>query len=246
MLSLAVFTTPPDECAYLPEQRWSLEYELAAEVSAAEYLHRMIGGWRHFGHMMFHPVCDGCQACKPIRVRVADFRPDRSQKRCRRANEGVVEMEIREPSVTRRKLRLYDDYHAFQADHKGWPEKGSRDPKGYAEAYVVQPFPVEEWCYYLDDKLVGVGYVDALAETLPGDEGQGGLSAIYFYYDPAERHRGLGTLNVLMAIEQAARRGLPYVYLGYYVAGCASLEYKARFVPNEARRADGAWRVFRE
>ncbi len=246
MHSLTVFTTPPSECAYLPDQQWSLEYELASELSAAEYLRRMIEGWRHFGHMMFHPVCEGCRSCMPIRIRVDDFRPDRSQKRCRRANEGVVELEIREPSVTREKLDLYDEYHAFQADHKDWPEKGPRDPQGYAEAYVVQPFPVEEWCYYLDGKLVGVGYIDPLSETLPGDEGQGGLSAIYFYYDPAERHRGLGTLNVLMAIAQAERRGLPYVYLGYYVAGCASLEYKARFVPNQTRRADGTWRLFRE
>ena len=245
MHSLVVFTTPPGECAYLPDQQWSLEYELAAELSAAEYLHRMIGGWRHFGHMMFHPVCEECRACMPIRVRAADFRPDRSQKRCRRANDGVVELVIGEPSVTREKLRLYDAYHEFQSDHKGWPEKESRDPKSYAEAYVVQPFPVEEWCYYLDGRLVGVGYVDCLSETKKDDEGQGGLSALYFYYDPEERHRGLGTWNVLMTIEQAARRGLPYVYLGYYVAGCASLEYKASFLPTETRRADGSWQLFR-
>jgi arginyl-tRNA--protein-N-Asp/Glu arginylyltransferase len=242
MHSLLLFTTPPDECTYLPKQQWSLEYELVSELSGAEYLRRMINRWRHFGHMMFHPVCQGCRACTPIRVRAADFRPDRSQRRCRRDNEGVVELVIGEPSVTREKLRLYDDYHAFQAGHKGWPEKGARDPKGYAEAYVVQPFPVEEWCYYLGGKLVGVGYVDALAEALPGDEGQEGLSAIYFYYDPAERHRGLGTWNVLVAIEQAARRGLPYLYLGYHVAGCASLAYKARFPPAEMRGPDGAWR----
>ena len=241
MHSLTVFTTPPGECAYLPEQQWRLEYELVSELSGPEYLRRMIGGWRHFGHMMFHPVCETCRACTPIRVRVADFCPDRSQKRCRRGNEGVVELVIGGPSVTREKLRLYDAYHAFQADHKGWPEKGTPDPKGYAESYVIQPFPVEEWCYYLDGRLVGVGYVDALAEALPGDEGQEGLSAIYFFYDPAERYRSLGTWNVLAIIEQAARRGLPYVYLGYYVAGCASLEYKARFLPTERRQADGRW-----
>jgi arginine-tRNA-protein transferase len=47
-------------------------------------------------------------------------------------------------------------------------------------------------------------------------------------------------------IDEAVRRGLPYVYLGYYVAGCASMEYKPRFVPNELRGEDGVWRVFRE
>ena len=55
--------------------------------------------------------------------------------------------------------------------------------------------------------------VDAMAE---------GLSAIYFYWDPAERHRSLGTFNILAMIESARERGLPHVYLGYYVEGCRS------------------------
>src|SRR5262249_40865431 len=98
------------------------------------------------------------------------------------------------------------------------------------------PFPTQEWCYYLGDRLVGVGYVD----DLPG-----GLSAIYFYYDPDERGRSLGTWNVLSIIEHAARRGIPYVYLGYYVENSASMTYKARFVPNQLVGEDGQWRELR-
>jgi arginine-tRNA-protein transferase len=71
------------------------------------------------------------------------------------------------------------------------------------------------------------------------------LSAIYFFYDPDERDRSLGTWNVLCLLDAAVRRGLPYVYLGYFVEGCASMEYKVRFVPNELRGDDGAWRLFR-
>jgi arginine-tRNA-protein transferase len=50
---------------------------------------------------------------------------------------------------------------------------------------------------------------------------------------------------VLCLIDEAVRRGLPFVYLGYYVPGCPSMEYKPRFVPNEIRGADGVWRLFR-
>jgi arginine-tRNA-protein transferase len=71
------------------------------------------------------------------------------------------------------------------------------------------------------------------------------LSAIYFFYDPDERHRSLGTWNVLSLIEEAGRRRLPYVYLGYYVEGCGSMEYKGRFAPSELRGDDGVWRTFR-
>ena len=42
----------------------------------------------------------------------------------------------------------------------------------------------------------------------------------------------------------SARRRLPYVYLGYYVAGCPSMSYKPRFAPNQLRDPDGVWRDF--
>ena len=41
-------------------------------------------------------------------------------------------------------------------------------------------------------------------------------------------------------------QGTPHVYLGYFVDGCASLEYKARFRPNEVLGADGEWGAFRD
>ena len=109
-------------CGYLPDQRWSLEYEIVAQMTQAEYLQLLLGNWRRFGNMVFRPVCEACRACRSLRVVVPQFRPDRSQRRCRQSNEGVIELRIGEPSVNRTKLALYDRYHAFQADHKGWPE----------------------------------------------------------------------------------------------------------------------------
>ena len=49
---------------------------------------------------------------------------------------------------------------------------------------------------------------------------------------------------MLSLIRGAAERKLPFVYLGYYVEGCQSLEYKARFRPNEVLHPDGTWRPF--
>ncbi len=76
---------------------------------------------------------------------------------------------------------------------------------------------------------------------------EGLLGDLFLLRSNNERHLSLGTWNVLCLIDEAVRLGLPYVYLGYYVAGCASMEYKPRFVPNErARGEDGVWRAFRE
>jgi len=246
MESLFRYAPPPSPCGYLPDRQWSLEHEYVAAMSSAEYLQRMIEGWRRFGHLLFRPACPTCRACRSLRVRAASFRPDRAQRRARRANADV-RLRIGEPAATAAKLALYDRYHAFQAERKGWPEHAPRDSSGYADSFITHPFATEEWCYYVKSRLVGVGYVDHLPESLPGvtAPGQEGLSAIYFFYDPEERGRSLGTFNVLSIIAEAARRALPYVYLGYFVEGCSSLEYKARYVPNEARGEDGEWRPFR-
>ncbi len=240
------YVAPPTPCGYLPQQRWSLEYEYVASITPADYLGRMLDNWRRFGHMLFRPVCKSCRACRSLRVIVPRFQPDRSQRRCRQTNEGSIELRIGTPTVNRAKLALYDRYHAFQADKKGWPEHARHDTSSYAESFVHHPFPVEEWCYYLNEQLIGVGYVDVLTE-LPDrtDDAVGGFSAIYFFYDPRQRQRSLGTWNVLCLIEEAAKRRLPYVYLGYYVEGCGSMAYKARFVPNQLRAGDGFWRDFR-
>jgi arginine-tRNA-protein transferase len=235
MESLFQFVAPPSQCGYLPDQLWQLEYEYVGAMTAAEYMERMLRGWRRFGGTLFRPRCARCTACRSLRVDVAQFRPDRSQKRNRKLNDGVVKLRVGDPAVTRAKLALYDRYHAFQAEHKGWPQHPARNAYSYAESFVHNPFPTQEWCYYIGSKLVGVGYVDDLPS---------GLSAIYFFYDPDERQRGLGIWNVLSLIEQAQVRRLPHIYLGYYVIGCPAMEYKAAFAPNQALGTDGQWHDF--
>jgi leucyl-tRNA---protein transferase len=206
-------------------------------LSPAEYMDRLRHGWRRFGTMMFRPQCPRCRQCKSLRIVVDRFRPDRSQRRTFKMNDGVVELRIGTPAVSRAKLDLYDRFHAFQSDWKGWPEHPAKDDTSYRDSFVNNPFATEEWCYYLDGRLVGVGYVDVLPA---------GLSAIYFFYAPEERRRSLGTWNVLNVIAEAARRGLPFVYMGYFVQGCSSLAYKARFVPNQILGDDDRWHDFKE
>ena len=237
MESLFQYVAPPSSCGYLPDRDWSIEYEMVGQMTGAEYLARLKAGWRRFGGMLFRPRCPACQACQSLRVLVDQFRPNRSQKRSARINAGEVELVIGQPGVSREKLRLYDEYHAYQADSKGWPEHPAKDSASYAHSFVHNPIPTEEWCYYLDGRLVGVGYVDRLAK---------GLSAIYFFYDPALRRRSLGTWNVLSLVAESAARRLPHLYLGYYVEGSRSMVYKSLFVPNQILGPDGVWRDFRK
>lgn len=236
MRALFHFMAPLRPCGYLPEQLCRMEYVQVSQLSPAEYAEKLFQGWRHFGCVLFRPRCPACNACRSLRVAVEHFHPNRSQWRARKANEGTIHLEIGTPAVTRAKLHLYDRYHAYQSEAKGWPEHPAEDTAEFAQSFVHNPFPVQEWCYYLGTELVGVGYVDELP---------GALSAIYFFYDPNHHERSLGTWNVLSMIERAAAKGIPHVYLGYYVAGCPSMVYKAKFVPNQILEPDGEWHDFR-
>ena len=225
------FLAPIDCCGYLPDQMARMEYEHVSELTADEYAARMMSGWRRFGHTLFRPRCPSCQACRSLRVEVDRFRPSRGQRRVRKANEGAIELMVGSPRVSRTRLDLYQRFHDHRARTRGWDER-EESPNSYHSAFVSNPFPTEEWSYTLDGRLVGVGLVDALAV---------GLSAIYFVHDPVHHRRGLGTWNILCLIDEARRRGLPHLYLGYWVADCLSLAYKASFRPFEILGPDGAW-----
>jgi arginyl-tRNA--protein-N-Asp/Glu arginylyltransferase len=236
MESLFSYVAPPSPCSYLRDQTWRLEYEMVQDLTGEEYMRRMLAGWRRFGAMLFRPRCPACTQCRALRVDVANFKPNRSQRRAGNRNKDDVTLKIGLPSVSRAKLNMYDRYHAFKVEERGWPEHPAKDAESYRESFVFNPEFTEEWTYHLGGKLIGVGYVDRLA---------GGLSAIYFFHDPEYCDRSLGTWNVLSLLDRAAELGLPYLYLGYYVAGCRSMQYKARFAPNEVLLPTGQWQRLR-
>jgi arginyl-tRNA--protein-N-Asp/Glu arginylyltransferase len=225
--------SPPSPCGYLPDRAWRMEHLRVESITADEYQLLMERGWRHFGHWVFRPVCEECQACQSIRIPVATFRPNRSQRRIIRDNSGSIEPVFREPYMDEEAIELFDRWHQHQTEKKGWPYHEPGNYSSFHDSFVDQPFAVEAWYYYLDNKLVGLGFVD----TLPG-----ALSAIYFSYDPAILPRSPGIWNVLRMIEEAKRRGLPHVYLGYWVEGCAVMDYKRKFLPSEILGPDGRWK----
>ena len=192
------------------------------------YMRKLSEGWRRFGPVLFRPECPSCRMCQSLRVSVAAFQPNQSQRRAWKRNAGEVTIRISTPSITDEKRDLFARFHEHGQEAKAWP--AGSEPN--LDLFLANPFRTEEWSYHLGDRLIGVGYVDAL---------RGGLSAIYFVHDPADARRSLGTYNVMAMIASARERGLPHVYLGYFVEGCRSLEYKGRFHPHEVLDGNRAW-----
>jgi len=226
------FLSSPDKCGYLPDRQWRLEYEYVSELTPAEYMAKVRDGWRKYGHALFRPVCGSCMECQPIRIVVEKFDANRSQRRSLKANQDV-EIKIGPASLNRDLLDLYLKHHEHHAESIGWPEPDLRNSLSHLNSLSDNPFPIQEWCHYLNNELIGVVYVDPLPD---------GFSAVYSFYSPEDSKRSLGTWMILAIVERARQLGLPYVYLGYYVKDCRSMKYKAKFLPHEIRGTDGVWR----
>ncbi len=188
----------------------------------------MNAGFRRSGKIVYQPVCLGCRACQPIRVPVSLFHPNKAQRRSRRRNRDLT-VTSAVPKATDEKFELYRryirDWHGGSMDH---------DRDGFERFLYESPVDSLEFCYRdPNGRLLAVGICDVGPES---------LSSVYFYFDPIDASRGLGTYGVLYEIEHAAKRNLPYYYLGYWVAQCGTMEYKATFRPNELLSHDQVWR----
>ncbi|MEP6907777.1 MAG: arginyltransferase [Pseudoxanthomonas sp.] len=178
-------------------------------------------GFRRSGDLVYRPHCQGCRACVAVRIPVADFIPDRSQRRCAARN---IEVEARIVAAERsdEHLALYQRY--LSARHRD----GGMDDHGAVE---FEQFLVGSWSEsrFLElrehGKLIAVAVTDVATEA---------LSAVYTFFDPAFERRSLGTLAVLRQLEWARRESRRHLYLGYWIDGHRKMDYKRRFQPLEA------------
>jgi leucyl-tRNA---protein transferase len=231
MVILEQFATEPHPCLYLPSEEAELAYYYVARLEPAEYETLMNQGYRKFGPMLFRPVCAACDACRPIRIPSERFHPDRSQRRALKSNADL-EVEIGTPAVDEERLDLWHRYHAAQESRKGWPEQ-ERSADEYAFSFVYNPIPAVE----ISVRQEGVLRAVVLTDVTPNV-----VSGVYHYHDPDAADRSLGTFCMLQTIELARRLQKRWAYFGFYVAGCSSMEYKARFRPCEILETDGVWR----
>jgi arginine-tRNA-protein transferase len=216
----------PFPCSYLPDRLARHQTLLAPDLAPGLYHALMDLNFRRLGDLVYRPVCDGCAACRQLRVPVEAFRPSRAQRRCLVRNADVAAT-TGKPALTDEKADLYRRYLAGRHDGQmdGSPEELERF------LYTARAHTIET-CYRLDGRLVAVGIADVEPQA---------LSAVYCYFDPDRPERGLGVLNVLHLVEEARVRDLEFLYLGYFVAGSRTMAYKAGYRPCEALTPDGRW-----
>jgi leucyl-tRNA---protein transferase len=213
-------------CPYVPGRVAREDYALGGEMDGAIYQQLMDGGFRRAGRVFYRPTCPACAACVPIRVPVATFAASRSQRRAQRRNADV-QVSTGEPRLDAERYELYQRYQTSRHDPLDESSAAS-----LGRFLYESPLETLEMTYRVHGRLVGVGIVDLCPIS---------LSSVYFFFDPDESRRGLGAFSALCEIEECRRRGLPYWYIGFYVAGCHKMEYKRSFRPAELLATDSTW-----
>jgi leucyl-tRNA---protein transferase len=213
-------------CPYLPGRAAREEFFITPELNPELYHDLMDHCFRRSGTVLYRPVCEDCYECRPIRVRVADFIPSKSQRRLLRKNEDV-EIILRSPGFTTEKLKIYCDY--LKSQHNCRDENMRDDFRRFLYMSCVNSVELE---YRVRGALVAVSIVDVCSRS---------LSSVYVYYDPAFSSRSLGTFSALQEIVLCRRQDIPYYYIGFYIAQCPSMSYKARFRPHELLNSNLAW-----
>ena len=213
-------------CPYLPGREARQVSLLLPGERPGLYHSLMDLNFRRLGPVAYRPQCEACQACRALRVPTAAFRPDRSQRRCL-ARNADLSVEVRPPAAEPETHALYARY--LEGRHDGQMNGSWEEFVGFLHR---SPLRTRELLYRAGGRLVAGAVIDLEPRA---------WSAVYCYYDPAEARRALGIYNVLWLLAAARRERVPWVYLGYFVAGSATMAYKADFTPCEILRPDGTW-----
>lgn len=229
---LQFYVTTAYPCGYLPKK---LAQSLIATpqnlVDANVYSGLIQQGFRRSGKFAYRPHCEQCHACISVRLPVNEFTPTRSQQRALKKHADL-QITVLEAGYQEEHFSLYLAYqkqrHHNGPDHVGKLEDEASQYQQFLCQTNVESIMVEFRDAQQVLKMVSV--IDLVAD---------GLSAVYTFYDSKDK-ASYGTYSILWQLQWATQLGLPYLYLGYWIADSAKMTYKQQFQPQE-KLLDGEW-----
>lgn len=231
MSQLPLYLSAPHPCGYLPglvARSAFIDPRTPLGPGQRQALVHM--GFRRSGPAYYRPACENCHACQSVRVDVAQFRPNRRQRRCWRRNQDLqASWQPAEDSDERFAL-----YQKYLVERHPDGEMDPDDRYGFAEFLCADHFGQTRHLCLRNER-------QQLLAVLVADRLPMGWSAVYCFYDPAVEARSLGRYAVLHLLAQSARDRLPWVYLGYWIRDCRKMNYKQEYLPQE-RFSGGQWR----
>ena len=223
-----LYLSTEHDCSYLIDrQANSLFVDPQMEMSADIYSELIQQGFRRSGSHVYTPYCKKCHDCIPVRLNVQAFKLSRSQKRCNNKNTNLIvtAQNSKNKSIIKQdeQYNLYSQY--VKSRH---PDGGMDEPS--IDSYL--DFLTSAWSNTTFFEFREQQHLVAIAVT---DMVKDGLSAVYTFFDTSTKNqkRSLGIYAVLWQAQEAQRRGLKWLYLGYWIHGCQKMSYKDNYQPLE-------------
>jgi len=227
------YVTAPQPCPYL-DGRMERKLFTSLQGDGAERLNDSLSkqGFRRSQNVVYRPSCAECSACLSARIRVADFTPNRSQRKVL-SRSAALKRTATSAWATEEQYNLFRRY--LDARHA---DGGMADMDAFEFAAMIEETPIRT--RVIQYQMPQIDSEDDLVAVTLTDVFDDGLSMVYSFYDPDLDQLSLGTFAILDHINLAREAGLPYVYLGYWVPGSRKMGYKSAFSALEVFK-NGFW-----
>lgn len=217
-----LYLSPEHDCPYLEEKRARSLFVDPYRTSSMPLYEMLIDrGFRRSGDSVYRPDCRGCQQCIPMRIPVNEFRPRRIQRRIWNRQRQLYRVIEQPAAFDPTHFELFKRY--MRARH---PDGGmeTTTEEGYQQFITSNWAHSSNFAFYQEERLIAVAVTDILRQ---------GFSAVYTFFEPELERNSLGVFCLLWQIEACKRRGLPFLYLGYWVPACQKMSYKSQYLPHE-------------
>ncbi len=177
----------------------------------------LAAGYRRNGNCLYSMVCQNCSACIAIRLHPAEFSANRNQQRAMAKNRDVGKVLLPlQPTL--------EDQALCEKFLQGrYPRENNTAAGYYSDFFLNTIVNSAQLQYRVGGRLIGSAIIDI---------GYNWLNAVYFYFDPEESRRSLGTYNILCLIDLCREWEIEFLYLGYYIRSVPAMSYKGNFHPH--------------
>lgn len=226
--SIRLYQTAEHPCGYWHERAArDLVLDPRDTQLPSLYAGALAMGFRRSGEHVYRPHCAQCRACVSVRIPVAGFQPNRSQRRCLKRNADVA-VSIVDAVRSTERFVLYQRYLHSRHRHGGMDEAKPADFDAFLRCAWS---PTRFLELRAGGRLLAVAVTDCLPNA---------LSAVYTFFDPDEAGRSLGRLAILRQLQWAREAGVEHLYLGYWIEDHPKMDYKSGFRPMQALQG-GRW-----